>query len=151
MAKPPQLFDDPTVSEPERSKHWKRKGENATPSPIGSGPPSETCRSCKFAQRLNYHDKVYHKCKLMEKYWTHGGATDIKLKWEACKSWEPNHFRIRVLTLPGDFSIDMIEACGWFREPLLIIAEHYEELGMDMGWLRFAALKVPCVPHEPGG
>lgn len=144
MEKHPQLFADD--KEPLKSR------QTCTPDKVGTGPPGETCKSCTSCVRIKWHDKTYHKCKLMEKYWTHGGGSDIKLKWDACKSWEPNHFRIRVLTLtPGDFAIDMIETCGWFREPLLIIAEHYEELGSDMGWLRFAAMRVPPVPHETGG
>jgi hypothetical protein len=144
MPKPPQLFDDPTVSEPERSKHWKRKGEHATPSPIGSGPPGETCKTCRSATRIKYHDKTYYKCGLMEKCWTHGGASDIKLRWEACRSWFP--LKQRVLGL-GEFAVRSIETCGWTRECLHIIAEEYEEAGNDMGWLRHAANAL----QKPGG
>lgn len=142
---PPQLFDDPTASEPERSKHWKRQGANATPSPIGSGPPGETCKTCVFDRKLDYHDKTYHKCKLMEKYWTHGTATDIKLKWAACKEWQPKDMYVRVLAL-GEYAEQCIEGRGWFKEPLLIIAEYYEELGQDMGWLRHVATKFQSMP-----
>ena len=63
----------------------------ATPSLIGSGPDGETCRTCKNAVRLDYHDKAYWKCGLMRSVWTHGAASDIKLKWPACGDWCCTH------------------------------------------------------------
>ena len=55
-----------------------------TPATIGSGPVGETCRSCRHAVR-NY--ARYYKCALMKKAWSHGAATDIKLRWPACLAW----------------------------------------------------------------
>jgi hypothetical protein len=149
MTNPPQLFDDPTASEQPRPKHWKREGENATPSPIGSGPPGETCKTCIHDTKLDYHGKTYHKCGLMQKHWTHGGASDIKLRWAACSHWNAKHFFDRVLAL-GEYAEQCIAGRGWFREPLLVIAEYYEESGQDMGWLRHAAAKFQPMPSEKG-
>ncbi len=62
-------------------------GAKATPSPVGSGPQGETCRTCKHAIRQRVHDYAYWKCGLIEQ--TRGTGTDIRLKWPACRQWEP--------------------------------------------------------------
>lgn len=141
----PQLFDDPTAKE---TAPGPRLGHLATPAPVGSGPDGETCKTCRFAERIRWHDKTYHKCKLMEKYWTHGGGTDIKLRWAACKSWVPPESRVLGL---GKFAEECIEKLGWSRESLLIIADYYDETGQDMAWLRLAAVHFPSMPNETGG
>ena len=64
-----------------------RKRSRPTPEPIGSGPEGETCKTCRYATRVDYHDKRYYKCDLIEQ-WTHGPGTDIRLKWPACAKWE---------------------------------------------------------------
>jgi len=52
----------------------------------GTGPDGETCRSCGFYRRLNYHGKTYRKCRLVES--THGAGTDIKASSPACHRFE---------------------------------------------------------------
>jgi hypothetical protein len=56
--------------------------------PPGTGPAGETCKTCKFAVRIHYHDRTYYKCRKSERVWTHGPGTDIRLKSPACKLWE---------------------------------------------------------------
>jgi hypothetical protein len=128
MSNQPQLFADD--KEPLKSRR------TCTPDKVGTGPPGETCKSCASCVRIKWHDKTYHKCRLMEQYWTHGGGSDIKLRWAACRSWFPTEERVLGL---GGFAVRSIETCGWTPECLHIIAEEYEEAGNDMGWLRHAA------------
>lgn len=47
----------------------------------------ETCRSCKFATRIEY-GKAFHKCLKNRERWTHSINTDIRLKDPACGFWE---------------------------------------------------------------
>jgi len=56
-----------------------------TPYPVGTGPRGETCRTCRWIVRLRGR---YLKCLKARVAWTHGGATDIRAKWPACKAWE---------------------------------------------------------------
>lgn len=67
-----------------------RLGKQPTPAPIGSGPEGETCRSCQHKVATGNSDRrVYLKCELMRKCWTHGPGTDIRAGWPACSHWEP--------------------------------------------------------------
>lgn len=146
MPKQPQLFDDPTAREPttETIQQPKRLGWKATPAPIGSGPPGETCKTCTSAVKLDSPSgKSWYKCSVMRWRWTGGTATDIKLKWEACKSWEPKEIAKRIRSL-GQFASDVLDGSGWSASSLLVIADHYEELGdgQDMGWLRHVANRM---------
>jgi hypothetical protein len=63
-----------------------RKRSQPTPAPIGSGPEGETCKTCRHACAAEWHGKRYWKCRLAPK-WTHGGGTDIRLRWAACYEW----------------------------------------------------------------
>jgi hypothetical protein len=65
-----------------------RPEKPCTPAPLGTGPAGETCRGCRHAAGLPHGSKTIYKCDLMQACWTHGGATDIKLRWEACRCWE---------------------------------------------------------------
>lgn len=62
-----------------------RGGYAAVP---GTGPEGETCKTCRhlFRRKMSH---VYLKCKLMERQWTRGTASDIKAKTPACARWEP--------------------------------------------------------------
>lgn len=53
----------------------------------GTGPKSETCKSCKHIVRKCLA-KTYLKCGLMSAHWTGGGGTDILAGSPACKFWE---------------------------------------------------------------
>jgi hypothetical protein len=53
----------------------------------GSGPPGETCGTCKH-KRAKAMAKTYYKCELRRGTWTSGAGTDILLKSPACKFWE---------------------------------------------------------------
>jgi len=70
------LFGDPL--------HVPKK-PHGVPAPLASGPDGETCGSCRFAVKVQHQAGSYYKCELMERYWTHGAGTDIRLKWPACK------------------------------------------------------------------
>lgn len=50
----------------------------------GSGPAFMTCKTCEHCVRPGR----WYKCKLMERLWSHGAATDIHLKDLACKEWK---------------------------------------------------------------
>ncbi|HRJ61472.1 MAG TPA: hypothetical protein PKZ99_09890 [Azospirillaceae bacterium] len=52
----------------------------------GSGPMGQTCGGCWHLNKVGHHGKSYHKCGLVR--WTHGAATDIRLKDPACSGWE---------------------------------------------------------------
>ncbi len=58
-----------------------------TPAPVGSGPEGKTCGTCVHRLRVKYHADAYWKCDLMRAGWTHGAASDIKLKWPACREF----------------------------------------------------------------
>ncbi len=45
-----------------------------------------TCRSCANVIKNDGGVKVFYKCRLVGI--THGPATDIRLRWRACKSFE---------------------------------------------------------------
>lgn len=54
----------------------------------GSGPAGESCQTC--ANRVftfNLNGKRFPKCKVVEKYWTHGEVTDIQSSTPACHKW----------------------------------------------------------------
>jgi hypothetical protein len=55
--------------------------------PPGTGPPGETCKTCRFsvARKMS---KNYWKCLKMQPLWTGGPGSDIRLKAPACKYWE---------------------------------------------------------------
>lgn len=55
--------------------------------PPGTGPAGETCGSCRHIARLRYA-RIYLKCELNERAWTHGRKTDILARTPACRKWE---------------------------------------------------------------
>ena len=137
-----QLFDDPTACAAlaPLTKNGRKK-VTCTPKEIGSGPIGETCKTCDFCERIKWHDKAYHKCRLMRKHWTHGGGSDIRLKWAACKSWFPKEFEDRVRGL-GDLANAILDQFGIDHElALSVIADHYDQQGVDVFWIRLAAQK----------
>lgn len=84
MTTQPDLFD---VGE--RVAVPKVKVSRATPAPVGGGPAGERCGTCAHATRtMACGGKVFYKCGLMQKHWTHGAGTDIKLRWPACSQWQ---------------------------------------------------------------
>ena len=74
-------------NEPDEPGAKKIKGGHAAP-PAG-GSEGETCKKCGNYYRVNYHDKYYRKCGLMQHAWTHGPGSDIKASDPACRLWEP--------------------------------------------------------------
>ena len=72
------------IEEKEPMKPWNR----AYPAEPGSGPADESCKTCSNRVRKEYNSKVYQKYELMRRYWTHGGASDIKAKSPACRYWK---------------------------------------------------------------
>lgn len=77
----------PVVGNGEKPRHvTKAKGY---PSPPGSGPEGQTCKTCANYCVLPYHNKAYRKCLVIQHRWTHGPGTDIKASWPACSFWKP--------------------------------------------------------------
>lgn len=52
----------------------------------GLGPAGETCGTCMYCRRVEYHSKHYYKCRLVKR--THETGTDIRLKSPACREWK---------------------------------------------------------------
>lgn len=81
------LADDLPVSAGERKrKPTKPNGYAARP---GSGPAGHTCGDCEHKQRVCGGSKVFSKCGLCERNWTHGPGSDIRVKSPACQFWVP--------------------------------------------------------------
>jgi len=58
--------------------------------PPGTGPVGKTCKMCDhLCQSRPRSGKVFRKCALMRKYWTHSYGTDIRCKDEACRYYSP--------------------------------------------------------------
>lgn len=72
------LFGEP-VRDPVRM-NW-----GAYPYKPGSGPASETCRTCDNCRATGYRSRTYYKCALVVP--TAGPGTDIRLKTPACRAW----------------------------------------------------------------
>ena len=60
------------------------KGYAAEP---GTGPKGETCGTCRHHVKKHMAG-IYPKCALMSRFWTGGGATDIKVRSAACRHWQ---------------------------------------------------------------
>lgn len=67
-----------------RRKH--RTTAKGYAAPPGTGPASETCRTCNRSYQLNGGRRNFWKCELVKP--THGPGTDIRLKAPACKWWQ---------------------------------------------------------------
>jgi hypothetical protein len=74
------------------------KRDKAHPYAPGSGPAGQTCGTCQKLCRVEYHNKIYRKCHVLMKYWTHGPGTDIRCRDAACRSWEPATAKLEVVT-----------------------------------------------------
>lgn len=61
------------------------KGHAALP---GTGPAGETCGSCQHRASVMGGGKVFSKCALQRRQWTHGKASDIRRKDPACRMWQ---------------------------------------------------------------
>ena len=58
-----------------------------TPARPGTGPEGAACKTCRHLARQKLAN-TYIKCGLMRHCWTHGGATDIRAWWPACRFYE---------------------------------------------------------------
>ena len=77
-----------------------------TAAPVGSGPKDQTCKTCRHkARQVRYNGKVFLKCALMAKYWSHGKATDIKACWPACREWQTAEGTTEKRTLHDGFTM----------------------------------------------
>jgi hypothetical protein len=52
----------------------------------GSGPEGKTCGDCAHLLKNNHRGCLYWKCDLYKL--SHGGASDFRKKWPACKKFE---------------------------------------------------------------
>jgi len=78
------LFGDAVA---EYNKPSKKSDGHAAP--VGTGPVGMACGTCEhIARAIIRSGKGFYKCRLMERYWTHGYGTDIHRKDWACKFWE---------------------------------------------------------------
>jgi hypothetical protein len=82
-----QTADGRTVEAKPRGKHYvEPRGGADRP---GTGPKGETCGSCEHLFRVRTGSgKSFPKCLLNRAKWTHGGATDVRVRWDACSKWE---------------------------------------------------------------
>lgn len=72
--------------EPERGKNYvEPRGHADRP---GTGPDGETCGTCGNAT-YKQMGKRYYKCALLQRNWTSGRGTDIRLRDPACSQWVP--------------------------------------------------------------
>ncbi|MCK5612307.1 hypothetical protein KAR91_61110 [Candidatus Pacearchaeota archaeon] len=66
------------------------KIQAAHPNPMvrkaGIGPEGAKCKGCKFLIRTKPSNRVYYKCKFVGV--THGAATDVRVRWDACRMYE---------------------------------------------------------------
>lgn len=62
--------------------------KRCTAGTCGKGPAGETCGTCRHFCRVRPGQGTFFKCGLMRHHWTHGAATDIRFRWEACEYWE---------------------------------------------------------------
>ena len=69
-----------------KPKRYKKDAYCGNP---GQGPKGQTCKTCKH---LISHTmaKKYFKCDLV--MWTHGPATDVRVRTPACQFWESNNY-----------------------------------------------------------
>ena len=87
------MSDDRLFSLEQCPEPVERKGHADYP---GTGPEGCTCRTCvHYTRALIPSGRVFRKCGLMRRIWTHGPGTDIRAKDPACKHWEqrPEHWR----------------------------------------------------------
>ena len=93
-----EMFAREEIDDPFLWPEWFYRGNN-TPAchtkrvskglhPLGSKlrPGDKTCRLCRHVVATGNGSK-YLKCKAHEP-WTHGPATDLRLKWQACERFE---------------------------------------------------------------
>jgi hypothetical protein len=62
-----------------------------TPDLPGTGPEGETCGTCRYLVRRRNSEgrgNTHPKCGKMQHRWTHGAATDIRVRWPACSHWD---------------------------------------------------------------
>ena len=83
------LFGEEVTVNPGLDSRGNPKGGYAAKP--GTGPKGETCQSCKYYLRVNYHGKIYLKC-MLTKPWTHGRGSDIKAGTPACAMWKSMRF-----------------------------------------------------------
>jgi hypothetical protein len=57
--------------------------------PPGSGPAGETCGTCDHLARVQPGNRSFPKCGLMERGWTGGTASDVRVRSPACSRWAP--------------------------------------------------------------
>jgi hypothetical protein len=72
------LFGEDPALFPDEPNYMVRKN--------GYGPKGKTCKTCHYLIKTKYHGKVYYKCD-----WrgiTASAASDIRLKWNACRLYE---------------------------------------------------------------
>ena len=74
-----------------------KKRVHPTPADSGTGPDGKTCRDCQCCMAVENNSKRFYKCS---KAWNGNGndKTDIRLKWAACRHFEPKRDKWALLT-----------------------------------------------------
>lgn len=57
---------------------------------LGYGPEGSTCKTCQHLIKKVFHDKTYYKCERLGV--SNGTATDIRLKWKACRLYKEGQY-----------------------------------------------------------
>jgi len=82
------LFDLDRVLTPSERRHLRGGTQpNGYAARPGTGPKSETCRTCQHLIRV-CRAKTYRKCELMRAHWTGGKGTDVLASAPACRNWK---------------------------------------------------------------
>ena len=80
-----QLFETAPINDPYNGLWHPQRP--LVPAPIGSGPSDKRCRECDHCRRVHHHDKIFAKCWKMERHWSNGQGTDIRVGWTACREF----------------------------------------------------------------
>lgn len=89
-----KLLDAPlrapsTLRMPGRGKRGKEPKPYGYADIPGTGPAGKTCRDCRFDRHISSgSSRSWHKCNLMQGYWTGSRRTDILARSPACRKFE---------------------------------------------------------------
>lgn len=86
---PLTLWEQRAAKSTTRKRSAKHGGPNGVMLAMyGAGPAGATCGGCAHLVRVRYHDYAYFKCR--KHGMTRGSGTDHRLKWPACRLFEPS-------------------------------------------------------------
>lgn len=77
-----------TIRRPGRGRRGKEPKPDGYADIPGTGPSGKTCRDCKHDRHILSGSRPWHKCNLMQGYWTGSRRTDILARSPACRKFE---------------------------------------------------------------